>query len=150
MDQNLLQHIYTEVNERICVYEKAILTGLCCNCSQAEHLCIAERVGIRCHSDIAQSQCQEFLRLLRQQARFALKNINKNALSHSQALKLQIGGLRGLRTLINLHQLTTDKIDDVDHLITTIKQQYDSLEHLPFSLLMQHIVSVEVRMKRRK
>lgn len=147
MDQNLLRSIYQELNERICVYEKAILTGTCA-CSQAQRLCIAEREGVQCYSDTAQLQCQEFLNLLQQQARFALKHTsNKNALSHVKMLKLQIGGLRGLQTIINLHQPITDKIDDVYNLIAAIKQQFGALENLPFSILIQHITAIQNRLR---
>ena len=96
MDQDAFRRTYRELNERFCVYEKSLLSRKC-TCCKAKKLYIAEREGAHCTEDEAQEQCLEFLGKLRHHARFTLKSNNlKAVLPHAQAMRLQVGGLRGL------------------------------------------------------
>ncbi|GEM_PF-1508812 len=51
---------------------------------------------VDCISSTAQVRCVKLLEQLYQKARFAIKQV-RSPLSHIQAMKVQCGGLRGIR-----------------------------------------------------
>jgi hypothetical protein len=151
MDQDAYRRTYREINERPCVYEKSLLARHC-GCSQSKKVCIAEREGLHCVSDEAQVQCNELMEALRKQARFALKsNDEKGTLPHGQAMRLQIGGLRGLYLALNPDEENPPKaIDDVYELITQAKKTFNGLDNLPFQTLIQQVAAYRGRIRGRK
>ncbi|MET0026826.1 MAG: hypothetical protein ABW101_04250 [Candidatus Thiodiazotropha sp.] len=145
MDQDAYRRTYREMNERFCAYEKSMLS-LQCQCSQAKKICIAEREGVHCLSDEAQNQCLELQSALRQQARFALKTNNDRAvLPHAQAMRLQVGGLRGLHAALFPDTPMPPRIEDVYGLISQARETFGSLENLPFQILIQHVSAYQGR-----
>ncbi len=131
MDQDAFRRTYRDVNERSCAFEKSVLTNQC-GCSQAARFCIAEREGVRCGSAEGHRQCLEVLALLRDAARFALRsNPTEGTLAHGKAMKIQVGGLRGIRAAIDA--------------------RFGALDRLPFSEIMQHVAAYrgKTRAKRR-
>ncbi|MCG8489125.1 MAG: hypothetical protein MI756_16760 [Chromatiales bacterium] len=149
MDQDAFRRTYREMNERFCAYEKSLLSRHC-DCSQAKKICIAEREGVHCLSDEANAQCIELLKNLRHQARFALKSNNDNeVLPHGKAMRLQVGGLRGLFSVLYPDQTTPEFIEDVYQLISQAKAEFDSLENLPFQTLIQHVSAYQGRRRLR-
>ncbi|MCG7918896.1 MAG: hypothetical protein AB2720_09190 [Candidatus Thiodiazotropha taylori] len=137
------------MNERICAYEKSLLSRHC-DCSQAKKICIAEREGVHCISDEANAQCLELLENLRHQARFALKSNNDNeVLPHGKAMRLQVGGLRGLFSVLYPDQTTPEVIEDVFQLISRAKAEFNSLDNLPFQTLIQHVSAYQGRRRLR-
>ncbi|RMG38003.1 MAG: hypothetical protein D6720_02255 [Gammaproteobacteria bacterium] len=148
MDQDAFRETYREVNERACLFEKSILTNRC-DCSHAERFCIAEREGVRCLSDDGQQRCARALRILREQTHFALRtHEDKAALPHGKAMRIQVGGMRGIRALLDPDAEHLEPISDVAELLTRAEQQYGDLRDMPYSRIMPHIVSYEVRSKR--
>ncbi|MBV2121084.1 MAG: hypothetical protein KUF74_06490 [Candidatus Thiodiazotropha sp. (ex Ctena orbiculata)] len=149
MDQDAFRRTYREMNERICAYEKSLLSRHC-DCSQAKKICIAEREGVHCISDEANAQCLELLKNLRHQARFALKSNNDNeVLPHGKAMRLQVGGLRGLFSVLYPDQTTPEVIEDVFQLISRAKAEFNSLDNLPFQTLIQHVSAYQGRRRLR-
>ncbi len=150
MDQDAYRRSYREINERVCVYEKCLLTRHC-GCSQSKKVNIAEREGVQCVSDKAQSQCNALLESLRKQARFALKsNDDKGVLPHYQAMRLQVGGLRGL--FLALHPDSEHMppcIDDVYALIKRARAHFGGLENLPYQILIQQVAAYQGRLRGR-
>ncbi len=150
MDQDAFHRTYRELNERFCAYEKSIL-GRKCTCSKAKKIYIAEREGVHCTSDEAQGQCLEFLEHLRRFARFALKSNNeKAALPHGKAMRLQVGGLRGLYAALHEDQTIPETIEDVFDLINLARKEYQGLENLPFQPLIQQVAAYKGRQRSRK
>jgi hypothetical protein len=150
MDQDAFRRTYRELNERICMYEKSILSRKC-NCSKAKKMCIAEREGVHCMTDEAQEQCHEFLEQLRQRARFALKfNDDRAVLPHGLAMRLQVGGLRGLHAALNEDQPIPDTIEDVYSLISQAKATFEGLEKLPYQKLIQQVAAYKGRQRPRR
>lgn len=145
MDQEAYRKTYRQVNERYCVYEKAILTHQCA-CSQSEKLNIAEREATQCRSDASQAQCILFLDTLKNHARFALKLTGTpGVLPHGKAIKIQVGGLRGLQQVLAPEQDTATPIDDVAGLIEQAMERYGNLDKLPFSIIMQQVAAYKGR-----
>ena len=150
MDQDAFRKTIRDVNERGCAYEKSVLTNQC-RCSQAERFCIAEREGVHCHSDAGQAQCLELLRLLREQARFALRtDEDRGMLPHGKAIRIQVGGLRGLYRSLHPEEPAPEPIPDVYRLIGEAKDEFGSLDALPFSHIMQQVAAFNARPRRRR
>lgn len=152
MDQDAFRQTYREVNERFCAYEKAVLTNKC-GCSQSEKFCIAEREGVHCNSDAGQARCLRFLDILREQARFALKSVQQdrnNRLPHGKAIRVQVGGMRGLFRLLHPNEELQEFVADIDSLLQTAEERFGALESLPFSAIMPEIAAYEVKRRSRR
>ena len=150
MDQDAFRSTYREVNERFCAFEKSVLTNQC-NCSQAERFCIAEREGVHCKSDEGQTRCLEVLDTLRGKAKFALKTDDKSrrTLPHGKAIRIQVGGMRGIYLALYPDQEIPECIADIDAILLAILAKFESFERLPFSRIMQQIAAYEVKKRSR-
>lgn len=149
MDQQMFRETLLELDERPCVYEKAILSGLC-RCSQAQRFNLAEREGVHCQRDEAQFTCQRLMELLRQRARFALRiGQDQEVLPHNKALRLQIGGLHGLYAAIH-EEIVPLVIADIYGLIHQALDEFDDLENLPFQLMIKEIAAYKGRDRKGK
>ena len=150
MDQDAFHKTYREINEQFCAYEKGILTRNC-DCSLAEHFNIAEREGVRCQSEKAREQCLDLLDLLRQQARFTLKSNEQAAtIPHAKAMKVQVGGMRGLKAALAPDQPVPVTIDDIHGTIEAALAKFGALEALPFQIIIQQIAAYQGRKRSRK
>jgi hypothetical protein len=147
MDQDAFRRTYHEVNEVYCAFEKSVLTNEC-RCRQAERFCIAEREGVHCRSVDSQQRCLEWLELLRNQARFALRaEEERRLLPHGKAIRLQVGGLRGLASVL---ALGAEAPDDVDGLLRHAEQRFGSLDAVPFSTVMREVAAYQGRRRSRR
>lgn len=145
MDNQVFRETYDAINERYCPFEKSILTNQCA-CSRAQRFCIAEREGVHCQADEAQARCIGLLQLLRNQARFALKTTDGSAaLPHAKAMRVQVGGLRGLHRALHPETPAPNKIEDVDAIVEAAILRFGSLEALPFQLIVQQITAYRGR-----
>ncbi|AGA90435.1 hypothetical protein Thimo_1657 [Thioflavicoccus mobilis 8321] len=145
MDDERLRRAYPEINDRLCPFEKGILSTQA-GCRRARRFCVAERLGVRCDTDAAQARCQSFLDLVRRQARFALKAVDRQAaLTHANALRIQVGGLRGVRALLAPPTSPESPIDDIDGLLRAATTHFGDLGTLPWSAVIQQIAAYEGR-----
>jgi hypothetical protein len=152
MDQDAFRKTYRDVNERACLFEKSVLTNQC-QCSQAERFCIAEREGVHCLSDEAQARCDEALALLREHARFALRaSEDKAILPHGKAMRIQVGGLRGIRALLEPDVDDPLAVPDVAGILLQAIERYRELAGIPYSEVMPSIAAYQgkTRARRRK
>ncbi len=152
MDQDEFRSTYHQYNENNCVFEKSILTNEC-NCTKVERFCIAEREGAHCQQRSAREQCEVFLEALRKETRFALKTTEeKGMLPHGKAIKIQVGGLRGVHAALAPEDDVPKTIADIHALLNRAITTFNSIEGLPFSTIMQHISAykIKVRSRRRK
>ncbi|QIK38814.1 hypothetical protein GWK36_13435 [Caldichromatium japonicum] len=149
MDSEAWRETYAALNERPCPFEQAILSGSA-GCTQAQHLCIGERQGVQCASDQARVPCLDLLKSLKEQSRFALKALDpQEALPHNQALRVQIGGLRGLRTILNPQISETAPILDISALLGSALDRFGSFAALPSPLILRAIARYHPRRSRR-
>jgi hypothetical protein len=148
MDQDAFRQTYREVNEVFCAFEKSVLTNEC-RCSRAERFCIAEREGVHCRSQDGQARCLRWLELLREQARFVLRtDEGRRLLPHGKAIRLQVGGMRGLLAVLRSTESTT--IDDVDATLAQAEERYGALDRLPFSDIMRAVAAYQLRKRSRR
>jgi hypothetical protein len=149
MDQDLFRQTYREVNEVYCAFEKSVLTNEC-HCHLAERFCIAEREGVHCRSADSQQRCLRWLELLREQARFALRTEEeRRLLPHGKAIRLQVGGMRGLQKLLPVDDDEASAID-VDRALNNAQARFGTLDQVPFSDIMRDVAAYQVRKRSRR
>jgi hypothetical protein len=152
VDQDAFRETYHDVNERACVFERAVLTHQC-DCSQADRFCIAEREGVACSSGEGHARCATLVETLREQARFALREApaeGGDALPYGKAMRVQVGGLRGIKALLERETDAPDKVEDVFFLVERALERYGSLAALPWSDIMPHIAAYRGRVRSRR
>lgn len=143
MDQDSFLKTYRDSSECFCLFETSILTHRC-RCSQADRFCIAEREGIECRSDEAQALCADFLEILREKARFVLKlHRERNPLAHGKALRLQLGGLRGLHVLLHPGEPLPLLIRDVHNTLTACRDRFGGLEEIPYQEVIKQVAAFQ-------
>jgi len=149
MDNEIFRDTYRAINERYCPYEKTILTNNGA-CSRAHRFCIAEREGVHCTADEAQVRCIQVLDILRQQARFALKATRDgSALPHVKAMRVQVGGLRGIHLALHPEVPPPARIADIDGLLVQAMDRFGALSALPFQPVIQQIAAYQGRPRSR-
>ncbi len=145
MDDEIFRDTYREVNERFCPYEKSILTNQA-RCTLAQRFCIAEREGVHCGSDPAQRDCLNLLELLRQQSRFALKARQvESTLPHGKAMRVQVGGLRGIHQALSPDEPLPPVIADIHGLLETAKARFGGFGDLPLQAVVKQIAAYQGR-----
>jgi hypothetical protein len=150
MDNEVFRKTYRSINERFCPFEKSILSNEC-GCSRARRFCIAEREGVNCGSDEAQTRCLELLSLLRRQARFVLKSMDAHAaLPHAKAMRIQVGGLRGLHAVLTPGEPIPQKIEDIDGIVNAVLERFRTLAGLPYQRIIQQIAAYKGRRRFRR
>jgi hypothetical protein len=129
MDETAFRQRLSEMIERPCTFEKAVLAG-CVACKCSERLQIAERESVKCINQASLSRCTSLHILLRHSFAFALKNLHEDAaLSHAQEMRVQCGGLLGLQNVLN----DGTEVDNVDALLDSVLQQWGELSAIPYS-----------------
>ncbi|MBK1702349.1 hypothetical protein [Thiococcus pfennigii] len=143
MDDETLLSAYPEVDGRLCPFEKGILATQA-GCRQARRFCVAERLGVRCNTDAAHARCRTFIDLVRRQARFALRTLDPEAaLTHANAVRIQVGALRGVRTLLAPTVPARAPIVDIDGLLRAAANRFEDLDGLPWPPIIQQIAAYE-------
>lgn len=152
MDETEYRQTYREINDLPCVFQKAILTRTCA-CSRAHRFCLAEREGVACTSPAARERCVEFLRLLRENARFAVGvAVVGGAMPHAKEMKLQCGGLRGLQAAVGGADAEgggADPVEDVAGLLDRGIAAHGTLDALPYARIVQGVAEFKNRRRSR-
>ncbi|HHJ14180.1 MAG TPA: hypothetical protein ENJ79_07345 [Gammaproteobacteria bacterium] len=151
VEEDQYRSTYRAINERRCVFEKAVLTRRChCSCSTRFYL--ADREGISCNARPAHARCQQLLEQLRQNARFALRLgapaiESGKPLPHAKEIKVQNGGLLGLQRLLE-PEAPTGTVTDIARLAVKGIQTWGDIESFPYTEIVQSIVHFEGRRRR--
>lgn len=152
MDENHYRSTYAEINPIKCAFEKAINSRVC-NCSKSSRFNLADREGVACDSNASHAYCQQLLVLLRDKARFVLQQTQVDGpLPHNAEIKIQCGGVKGLIELLkgrHLKQINAAE-DDVYAVIQQALVEFNELNALPFSEIMQQVTAYQGRKRRGK
>ena len=149
MDENEYKATYQEIAENRCVFEKA-LTNNQCKCRFSQHFWLADREGYACKSREISINCRDILIKLRESARFSLKLPSVGAqLPHNMDLRVQVGGLRGLRAVLGSDEKEA-LITDIRSLIEQAEQQYENMDVLPYNEIVQSIASFKVQKRSKR
>jgi hypothetical protein len=126
-----------------CVFAKALLAQAA-HCGLARRQSVGEADVLACSSPVAQLNCGTLLALLRERASFALRLPRPPApLMHARALQLQQGGLAALQRCLAAPQA------DVHTLVGLAQERHGSLMDLPWQPLVEAIVALPPRRRRR-
>ena len=131
-----------------CPFEKVIL-GAYAGCAKAQRFFIAERMGIECTSDIALNNCLTLIKLVRQNARFALKVTDTSErLSFGKEMKIMAGGLAGLEAAVHggiESQPGQPGIRDIHGSVQEAQTAFGSLTALPYPEIMKSVAAFQLR-----
>ena len=145
-----------------CPFEKVIL-GAYAGCEKAQRFFVAERMGVECTSDIALNNCLTLIKLVRQNARFALKMIDAaERLPFGKEMKIMAGGLAGLESVIHgdtekwyrdvpvterrmQKQPGQPDIRDIHGLVQEAQTAFRSLTALPYPEIMKFVAAFQLR-----
>lgn len=148
VEEDEFRSTYHSVNERRCVFEKAVLSHRCA-CTLSTRFYLADREGIACDSATAHRRCSHLIALLRENARFALKIASlEGELAHAKEIKVQNGGLLGLQKILR-PDLSNNNVADIAALTTLGESTYGSLEKFPYQEIVKAIVAFEGRKRTR-
>lgn len=144
MDEHSYRNVRKEINPLPCVFEKALLCQAAV-CEAAQKLSLAEREMIACREPVARAACGQLLTLLRANSAFALKlRDTQRILPHAMTMKIQCGGLTGLKNLFD----PDAPAPDVLKLVRQAQAEYESFEALPFSRIVQGVAHWQIRRRR--
>ena len=144
MEESEYKATYREIAKNHCAFEKA-LTNNQCKCRFSQHFWLADREGYACKSQEISTNCREILGKIRESSRFVLKTHDVDVpLPHNMEIRVQVGGLRGLRAVLGSDE-TDLLITDIRGLIEQAEQQYENMDALPYSEIVQSIASFQTR-----
>lgn len=130
----------TETSLR-CVFELALLARHA-GCELAVRHQIAERESIACPEVAAHAACARMSELLREKSAFALGlTATQRILPHAMVMKIQCGGLDGLKALLD----PAASAPDARRLVSLAAERYGDLGELPFSEVVQGVAAWKAR-----
>ncbi len=136
MDETSFHLARSRLNPLPCVFERAMLAQAAV-CEAAQRLSLAEREVVACREPLVRAACGQLLVLLRKNSAFALKIKDaQRILPHAMVMKVQCGGLTGLRDLLD----PDAPAPNVLKLVRLAQAEYENFDALPFSRIMQGVV----------
>lgn len=134
-----------EINRLPCVFERALLAQ-CAVCELARRERVGEHESVACAAPVARSACGTLYGLLREKSAFALGvKEARRVLPHAMAMKVQCGGLDGLKQTI----MPDAHAPDVHRLVRATTERPGGLEALPFSEIVKGVAAFGLRRRRR-
>jgi hypothetical protein len=150
VEENEYRATYHAINDRLCVFEKAI-NARRCSCEQSARFNLADREGVACKSGTGNAMCAGLLETLRRNARFSLRLTHADGpLPHAKEIRVQVGGLLGVQQLIGPDSTPQDTVNNIYALCKSTYARYKNLQGLPLDRIMQAIVSFQGRRKSKR
>jgi hypothetical protein len=141
MDEAAYRSARGDINRLPCVFEKALLSR-CAVCQLAASHALAERETIACTAPLARADCGQLAGLLREKSAFALKlTTTQRILPHAMVMKIECGGLQGLRAVLDADA----PAPDVRELVVLARARYGELTALPFSAIVKGVAAFQLR-----
>ena len=146
MDESALRNARGDINRLTCVFEKALLPRHAV-CSLAQGRSVGERDAVACTVPVARAECGRLAGLLREKSAFALRvPTTQRILPHAQLMRIQCGGLDGLRRLLDAQAPAID----VHRLVCLARERYGDIDALPFSEIVQGVAAWQGRRRRER
>jgi len=141
VDEIAFRHIREEVNRLPCAFERALLARHAV-CDLAVRHQIAERESISCAQPADHGACSRMSGLLREKSSFALGlTATRRILPHAMVMKIQCGGLDGLKALLDPDATATN----AGRLVRLAAERYGEAGALPFSEIVQGVAAWKAR-----
>ena len=133
VDEPAFRHIRGDINRLPCIFEPALLARhAVCELAAAHQ--IAERETVACSQPAAHADCAKMEELLRQKSAFALGlTAIRGILPHAMMMRIQCGGLDGLKTLLDPQALAPN----ARRLVRLALERHGDLAELPFSEIVK-------------
>lgn len=152
MDEENYRIIRTKVAPVPCAFEKSILALRVC-CTHASKINLAEREIVHCASVDHQLCCKEWLQQLRIKSQFSLRltdvNVEQNTLPHGKEMKVQVGGINGLASLLEQADphlfIQKDALHDVSFILTACSDRFGSVDKYPFGQIVKFVTAFRLR-----
>jgi hypothetical protein len=145
MSDTALRNARGEINRLPCVFEKALLARYAV-CALAQTGMLGERGTVACTVPVARAECGRLAGLLREKSAFALKlSTTQRILPHAQVMRIQCGGLDGLKQVLDARA----PAPDVHRLVCMARDRPGGLEALPFSEIIKGVAAWRGRRVRR-
>jgi len=143
MDEDAYRSALASSISQPCPFEKSILTR-CAVCAQAEKHNLAEREAVACKKSSSREQCIALHDTLREKFAFALhRKVNAGPLPHAQVMRVQCGGLKGLRYVLE----GEGEVENVAALVLQARQTYGEFSDFPYEAIV-HWVAENYRYRR--
>lgn len=144
MDETSFHIVREQINRLPCVFEKALLCRAAV-CEAERRLALAEREMVACSDPLARAACGQLLTLLRANSAFALKvKDTQRILPHAMMMKVQCGGLTGLKDLVAPEAAALNVLQ----LVRLAQVEFGDLDNLPFSRIVQGVAHWQIRKRR--
>ena len=144
VDEAAFRHARGEINRLPCAFERALLARHAV-CELAANHQIAERESIACSQPAAHADCAQMAELLREKSSFALRlTATQRILPHAMVMKIQCGGLAGLRDVLDAEA----PAPDVHRLVLLARARHGDLAALPFSAIVKGVAAFQPRKRR--
>jgi hypothetical protein len=129
MDEAAYRQKFSEMIERPCTFEKALLAG-CVACCHERRVQIAEREAISCRNASSLIRCTSLHDSLRHNFAFVLGlTHDEPVISHAKELRVQCGGLMGIQQVLS----DSTEVGNVDGLLGAILQRWGDMAEIPYS-----------------
>jgi len=130
-----------EINHLPCVFARALVAKAAV-CELARGRAVGARQTTVCASPVARSACGTLYGLLREKAAFPLHlTETRRVLPLAQVMKIQCGGLNGLKQAVSPQAHAAD----VHLLVRAATVRYGSLDGLPFSEIVKGMAAWQGR-----
>lgn len=150
MEEDEYRSTYSELNQRRCIFEKSINARRCA-CSKSKRFLLADREGVGCDCDDDLQQCTKVLDEIRIRARFSLQLTQiQGVLPHNKEIRVQVGGMQGLRDATLAHNPGKLNVDDISVVIKAAINRFGNIESLPYSEIVKSVAACEGRRKRKR
>ncbi len=146
-DENAFRRLRQAATAIACPFERALLSR-CAACSLARPTLLAERELIGCGSASASERCATYRTQLRGKALFALRIDAASPWPFGKEIRLQCGGLLGLRRALDDDE--AGRVEDADALMREALAHYGGLDALPYSRIMRSVISYVPRRRVRR
>ncbi len=155
MDDEQYRQAREAISQPRCCYEKAIQHGYF-GCQWHRRVALGERESLHCTRQVAYTDCDTFHSLTLKQSGFALGSPRMPVhLSFNQAMKVQIGGLRGVivlagKPVMEPGRTSMPELHDISDELAQLKERNNgSFESVDFSGIMPQISGFSARRRRK-
>jgi len=148
MEEDEYRSAYNRINQQRCIFEKSINARRCA-CSKSKRFLLAGREGVSCDCAEDLQLCTEVLDEIRNKARFSLQLTQiHGTLPHNKEIRVQVGGMQGLRDATIEDNSGRLNVDDISVVIKAAINKFGNIESLPYSEIIKSVAACEGRRKR--
>ena len=121
------------------------------SCNYAQEIIRRGGAEIACQDQHAHSRCSELHNTIKTAALQAM-NLEDDLLSlpHSVLIKIQYGGLTGLKVLIEDSVQTDSRVDDIVSLVSKAMDKFTTLDAIPMASITATIMDYKAQRRRKK